>query len=117
MPTEQFKTTGTPTFLKYSWYNKCTGFIGVKLKTVHFYQFWRSQMYKPQVNTQLSFEDFNQPIGLTMNPENRWIKKAEQIPWLALEKDYAKNFRNNKGNIAKPLRMALGALLIQMFYS
>lgn len=74
-------------------------------------------MYKSQVNTQLSFEVFNQPIGLTMNPENRWIKKAEHIPWLALEKDYAKNFRNNKGNIAKPLRMALGALLIQMFYS
>lgn len=74
-------------------------------------------MYKSQVNTQLSFEDFDQPIGLAMNPENRWIKKAEQIPWVALEKDYAKNFRNNKGNIAKPLRMALGALLIQMFYS
>lgn len=52
-----------------------------------------------------------------MNPEKRWIKKAKQIPWVALEKDYAKNFHNNKGNIAKPLRMALGALLIQMFYS
>lgn len=73
-------------------------------------------MYKPQINVQLSFEDFNQPIGLTMEPENRWIKKAEQIPWVELEKDYAKNFRNKKGNIAKPLRMALGALLIQMFY-
>lgn len=42
----------------------------MKLETVHFYQFWRPQMYKSQVNTQLSFEDFNQPIGLTMNPEN-----------------------------------------------
>lgn len=73
-------------------------------------------MYKPQINVQLSFEDFNQPIGLTMDPENRWIKKAEQIPWVKLEKDYAKNFRNKKGNIAKPLRMALGVLLIQMFY-
>lgn len=106
-----------PTFLKVYWYNKCTGFLTMKLETVHFYRFWRPQMYKSQVNTQLSFEDFNQPIGLTMNPENRWIKEADQIPWVALEKDYAKNFRNNKGNIAKPLRMALGALLIQMFYS
>ncbi|MGX6980278.1 IS5 family transposase [Vagococcus elongatus] len=73
-------------------------------------------MYKPQIHTQLAFEDFNQPMGLTMNPENRWIKKAERIPWRELEKDYAKNFRNQKGNVAKPLRMALGALLIQKEY-
>ncbi|MGM0110040.1 IS5 family transposase [Enterococcus sp. DIV0187] len=73
-------------------------------------------MYKPHIHTQLSFEDFNQPIGLKMNPENRWIKKAERIPWLELEKSYAKNFRNKKGNVAKPLRMALGALLIQKEY-
>ena len=74
-------------------------------------------MYKPQIHTQLAFEDFNQPIGLKMNPENRWIKKAERIPWIELEKEYAKNFRNKKGNVAKPLRMALGALLIQKEYS
>ncbi|MGI6155998.1 MAG: transposase [Enterococcus lemanii] len=73
-------------------------------------------MYKPQIYTQLTFEDFNQPVGLKMNPENRWIKKADRIPWGELEKDYAKNFRNKKGNVAKPLRMALGALLIQKEY-
>ncbi len=37
-------------------------------------------MYKPQIYTQLTFEDFNQPVGLKMNPENRWIKKADRIP-------------------------------------
>ncbi|MFD0898313.1 MULTISPECIES: IS5 family transposase [Loigolactobacillus] len=73
-------------------------------------------MYKPQLNTQLAFEDFDQPMGLSMNPENRWIKKAAIIPWSELEKDYTKNFRNRKGNVAKPLRMALGALLIQTEY-
>ncbi|WP_259749990.1 transposase, partial [Lactococcus lactis] len=66
---------------------------------------------------QLAFEDFNQPIGLKMNPSNRWIQKAELIPWAELEKDYAKNFRNKKGNVAKPFRMAFGALLIQKEYS
>jgi len=60
-------------------------------------------MYKPHNHTQLSFEDFNQPIGLKMNPENRWIKKAERIPWMELEKSYVKNFRNKKGKVAKPL--------------
>lgn len=70
-------------------------------------------MYKKQEFTQISFEDFNQPIGLHMDPENRWIKKAELIPWSILENDYAKLFKNNKGNIAKSFRMAFGSLLIQ----
>ncbi|KAF1297246.1 hypothetical protein BAU15_06775 [Enterococcus sp. JM4C] len=74
-------------------------------------------MYKTNTHTQLSFEDFDQPVGLKMNPGNRWIKKAGIIPWVALEKEYAKNFRNKKGNFAKPLRMALGSLLIQKEYN
>lgn len=35
-----------------------------------------------------------------MNPDNRWIKLAELFP-------------SDTGNVAKPLRMALGALIIQ----
>ena len=73
-------------------------------------------MYKSQEFAQRSFEDFDQPLGLTMNPNNRWIKKAEVIPWLGLEKDYAKLFKNKKGDVAKPFRMAFGALLIQTEY-
>ena len=38
-------------------------------------------MYKLQTTVQLAFEDFNQPIGLKMNPSNRWIQKAELIPF------------------------------------
>lgn len=41
---------------------------------------------------QLSFTDFNQPQGLQMNPENRWVKKAEMIPWDTIEKEYAHRF-------------------------
>ena len=55
-------------------------------------------------------------MGMTMNPENRWVKKAELIPWDEIEKRYAKLFKNKKGNVAKPLRLALGALLIQAEY-
>ena len=62
---------------------------------------------------QLSFTDFNQPQGLQMNPENRWIRKAEMIPWDTIEKEYAKLFPSRTGMPAKPLRMALGSLLIQ----
>ena len=57
------------------------------------------------------------PNGVKLNPENRWVKKAEIIPWGDIEKRYAELFKNKKGNVAKPLRMALGALLIYHEYS
>ena len=48
-----------------------------------------------------------------MNPENRWIKMADMIPWDVFEKKYKHLFKSKTGNVAKPLRMALGALIIQ----
>ena len=35
-----------------------------------------ADMYK-FASKQMKFSDFNQPLGLSMNPNNRWIKKAE----------------------------------------
>lgn len=43
-------------------------------------------------------------------------KKAELIPWDEIEERYAKLFTNRKGNVAKPLRLALGACIIQAEY-
>ncbi len=70
-------------------------------------------MYRPIDNLQHSFLDFNQPMGLKMNPENRWVKLADLIPWEKFEANYAEQFPSNTGNVAKPLRMALGSLIIQ----
>lgn len=70
-------------------------------------------MYKFERYHQLGLADFNQPAGLKMNPENRWVKKSETIPWDAIEEKYAKLFPGKTGMPAKPLRMALGSLLIQ----
>ena len=70
-------------------------------------------MYKPVKKLQHSFLDFNQPMGLHMNPDNRWIKLADLIPWDEFEIKYAKQFPSGTGNVAKPLRMALGSLIIQ----
>ena len=72
-------------------------------------------MYKIP-SKQMTFEDFNQPIGMHMNSANRWVKKAELISWDEIETEYAKLFKGFKGHIAKPARMALGALLIQIEY-
>jgi hypothetical protein len=58
---------------------------------------YRSQpMYIKNRHSQLRFTDFQQPIGLKMNPENRWIKKAEAIPWAEIEERYAELFPSEK---------------------
>lgn len=72
-------------------------------------------MYKFKDN-QLSLTDFGAAAGLKLKPENRWIKKAQSIPWDEIEVRYAKLFTNRKGNVAKPLRLALGACIIQAEY-
>jgi hypothetical protein len=72
-------------------------------------------MYKFR-DEQLSLTDFGQAAGLKLNPENRWIKKAQSIPWEAIEMRYAQLFTNKKGNVAKPLRLGLGACIIQSEY-
>jgi len=70
-------------------------------------------MYKLIDKLQYSFLDFNQPMGLHMNLDNRWVKMADRIPWGNFEIKYASLFPSGTGNAAKPLRMALGALIIQ----
>lgn len=73
-------------------------------------------MYKFERYRQLGLADFDQPVGLKMNPDNRWIKKAAIIPWDAIEEKYAELFPSETGMPAKPLRMALGSLMIQKQY-
>ena len=67
-------------------------------------------------NGQISLADFKQPVGMNLKESNRWVKKAQTIPWLEIEKRYAALFTNRKGNVAKPLRLALGACIIQTEY-
>ncbi|MGB4023578.1 MAG: IS5 family transposase [Acutalibacteraceae bacterium] len=73
---------------------------------------WGGGMYKFP-SKQMKLSDFGLPMGVTLSPDNRWVKKAELIPWEEIEIRYAALFKNRKGNVAKPLRLALGALIIQ----
>lgn len=72
-------------------------------------------MYKFD-NGQISLEDFGQPVGMNLKNSNRWVKRAQMIPWIEIEKKYAKLFSNKKGNVAKSLRLGLGARIIQAEY-
>ena len=35
-------------------------------------------------NGQISLADFNQPAGMNLKENNRWVKKAQTIPWLEI---------------------------------
>lgn len=72
-------------------------------------------MYKYK-SEQISITDFDQPMGMHQNENNRWVKKAALIPWDGIEKWYARLFKSKTGNPAKPLRLALGACMIQAEY-
>lgn len=67
-------------------------------------------------NGQISLTDFQQPMGMHLLEDNRWVKKAQIIPWAKIEEKYAEFFPFSTGNVAKSLRLALSACIIQQVY-
>jgi len=57
--------------------------------------------------------DFGYTFEVDIDPNNRWVKLSKMIPWKTIEERYADNFKKLKGRKAKPIRVALGALIIQ----
>jgi len=41
---------------------------------------------------QISLADFRQPVGMHLKEDKRWVKKAQTIRWLEIEKRYAALF-------------------------
>jgi IS5 family transposase len=74
------------------------------------------RVYRPESEQVSVFENesFFQFHGL--NPDNDWVRLAKLIPWAELERRYAQTFDSNLGNVGKPARMALGALVIKERY-
>ena len=40
-------------------------------------------------NGQISLSDFQQPMGMCLREDNRWVKKAQLLPWDKIEAKYA----------------------------
>ena len=59
------------------------------------------------------FEKFDMVFGGTLNRQNRWVVRADLIPWDEVEKRYASLFVANNGRPALSVRVALGALIIK----
>jgi hypothetical protein len=77
---------------------------------------WRRGMYFKD-NKQISLYNFGEKAGLKLDPKNRWIRMSELINWDDLEEEYSCKYCGNNGAPAKPIRLALGALLIKQIES
>lgn len=70
-------------------------------------------MYRRKDQNQMEIvDDFFLPFGGKLDKNNRWVKLAEIIPWDGIEEEYASLF-SDIGAPGKPVRMALGALIIK----
>ena len=70
-------------------------------------------MYRKSNQPDLTPEKFELPVAIELSSQNRWVVMADLIPWSEFEDEYAENFSEKMGAIAKPFRMALGALIIK----
>lgn len=70
-------------------------------------------MYRRNVPQQLEFVDFYMPFSGKLNPDNRWVKLTEIVPWQLAEQIYADALCDDFGAPALSARVALGALLIK----
>ena len=70
-------------------------------------------MYRKYNQSELTPENFELPVSIQLSLENRWVIMTELIPWSDFEGEYAQNFSATMGAIAKPFRIALGALIIK----
>ncbi|BDD07729.1 transposase (plasmid) [Fulvitalea axinellae] len=64
-------------------------------------------------SSQLSIEGFLDPEIGRLNPENRWVKLANSIPWAELGLVYESKMSTGKGSPCKPARLVIGALIVK----
>lgn len=70
-------------------------------------------MIKYTPSNQLSLENFKHPFHQQLDPNNRWVKLAELIPWDEIAGIYAKNLDPGAGRLTVDLRMVIGAMIIK----
>jgi len=71
---------------------------------------WGGKMYRREIYGQNKLEI---PFGVELRTDNRWIQYAAIMPWDKIDNLYGTSFKGAKGQIAKPGRLAFGALFIQ----
>ena len=53
------------------------------------------------------------PFGVELRTDNRWVQYAAIMPWAKIDRMYSARYTESRGQVAKPSRLAFGALFIQ----
>ena len=67
--------------------------------------------YTPQ--NQLNLDLFKTPFDRKLNPENRWVKLADLIPWDELANVYSRHLQSDCGRLSVDIRTVIGALIVK----
>ncbi len=72
-----------------------------------------ADMIKYTPASQLTLAGFGHPFERDLDPENRWVKMANIIPWDELAAIYARNLDSNSGRQSVDIRLVIAALIIK----
>lgn len=67
--------------------------------------------YTPQ--NQLSLEGFETPFEKKLDPNNRWVKLAERLPWDEMAQIYLRCLSKKMGRPSVDARVVIGALIVK----
>jgi hypothetical protein len=70
-------------------------------------------MIRYRSSKQLTLDGFTLPFGGKLNPDNRWVRWSEIIPWDDLAVGYYKTMNDRLGRPGKDAKMVIGALIIK----
>jgi transposase, IS5 family len=73
---------------------------------------WTRMYARREQYKQLTLFDGFFEVTKNLDTENRWVRMANMMPWQSIEEAYAKKFADI-GAGAKPVRLALGSLIIK----
>ncbi|MBF0272241.1 MAG: transposase, partial [Magnetococcales bacterium] len=62
---------------------------------------------------QPSLPGFESPFERNLDPNNRWVKLAEVVPWEEFAAAYYSGMSADQGTPAKPARLMVGAVIIK----
>ena len=70
-------------------------------------------MIRTKSHRQLSLADFEWPFQTGLDPENRWVRMSECIPWDELAEAYYQGLSVSQGRPTKDARLVIGAVIIK----
>jgi hypothetical protein len=70
-------------------------------------------MIRYSSSKQLSLAEFDWPFQTDLDPNNRWVKMGQCIPWDDLAEFYYQELSTETGRPAKDARLVIGAVIIK----